>query len=63
MKAEALSSRLAKSWHDIVRDVEQEKDPLRIRDLARQLNEAMLSEERKKVEQKLGSLHHMNGSH
>jgi hypothetical protein len=63
MKAEALSSRPAKSWHDIVRDVEQEKDPLRIRDLARQLNEAMLSEERSKVEQKLRTLHDMNGPH
>jgi hypothetical protein len=42
MKADAWSCRLAKSWHDIVRDGEQERNPLRIRALAHELNEAIL---------------------
>ncbi len=42
MEAEALSRRLAKSWHDIVRDVEQERNPLMLRAVVHELNEAIL---------------------
>jgi hypothetical protein len=56
MRADRLDGGKTKRWQDIVRDVEQEQNPLIIRTLAHELNEAMLAEERKKVEQKLRSL-------
>ena len=46
-----------KKWQDIARDIEQEESPLKIRALAHELNEAMLNEERRKVAQKMQSLH------
>jgi len=46
-----------KKWQDIARDIEQEESPLKIRALAHELNEAMLNEERRKVAQRIQSLH------
>ena len=46
-----------KKWQDIARDIEQEDSPLKIRALARELMEAMLNEERRKVAQRIRSLH------
>jgi hypothetical protein len=46
-----------KKWQDIAREIEQEESPLKIRTLAHELNEAMLSEERRKVAQRIQSLH------
>jgi hypothetical protein len=46
-----------KKWQDIARDIEQEESPLKIRALARELSEAMLSEERQRVAQRFQSLH------
>jgi hypothetical protein len=48
-----LDDKPIKPWQDIVRDVEQETDPVRIRTLAHELNEAMLDDQRKRVQQKL----------
>ena len=47
-----------KKWQEIARDIEQEESPLKIRALAHELNEAMLNEERRKVAQRIQSLHH-----
>lgn len=46
-----------KKWQDIARDIEREESPLKIRALAHELNEAMLNEERRKVAQRIQSLH------
>jgi len=54
MKAADLGTDPGRSWQDIARDIEQERNPIRIRTLARELNETMLSEERMRVVQKLG---------
>ena len=51
--AEELDRRPEEHWQDIVREVEQEANPTRIRTLAHELNEAMLREQRSKVAQKL----------
>ena len=53
MKTADLGTDLGRSWQDIARDIEQERDPIRIRTLARELNETMLGEERMRVVQKL----------
>lgn len=58
--AEELDRRPEEHWQDIVREVEQEANPTRIRTLARELNEAMLREQRSKVAQKLGLLQHLS---
>ena len=42
-----------KPWQVIIGDVEKENNPVRIRALAHELNEAMLEEQRKMVEEKL----------
>jgi hypothetical protein len=47
----------SRNWQDVVRDVERETNPVRLRALAHELNEAMLTEEREKVEQRIQSLH------
>lgn len=57
---EDLDRRPTKHWQDIVREVEQETNPTRIRTLARELNEAMLREHRKKVAQKLGLMQRLS---
>ena len=53
----APDSLTRKKWQEIARDIEQEKSPLKIRALAHELNEAMLSEERQKVAQRIQSPH------
>jgi len=53
MKATDWETNYGRRWQDIARDIEQERDPIRIRTLARELNETMLSEERTRVVQKL----------
>jgi GrpB-like predicted nucleotidyltransferase (UPF0157 family) len=53
--ATSVDNMPAKPWRDIIREVEQENNPVRIRALAHELNEAMLIEERNKVQQRLGS--------
>jgi hypothetical protein len=57
---EELDRRPTKHWQDIVREVEQEANPTRIRALTRELNEAMLREERRKVAQKLGLMQRLS---
>jgi len=52
-----MTSLTPKTWQDIARDIEQEESPLKIRALAHELNEAMLDEERRKVAQRVQSLH------
>lgn len=49
MKTAGLGTDLGRNWQDIARDIEQERNPLRIRALAHELNETMLSEERMRV--------------
>jgi len=46
-----------KKWQDIAREIELEESPLKIRALAHELNEAMLNEERRKMAQRIQSLH------
>ena len=53
MAKQSLDMGRSKTWQEIIRDVEQERDSTRIRALAHELNEAMLAEERKRVEQRL----------
>jgi hypothetical protein len=48
-----ISYTSSKPWQDIICDVEQENNPIRIRALAHELNEAMLEEQRKMVQEKL----------
>jgi hypothetical protein len=55
-----LDRRPAKHWQDIVREVEQEANPTRIRTLASELNEAMLREQRRKIAQKLGLMQRLS---
>ncbi len=57
---EDLDRRPTKHWKDIVREVELEANPTRIRTLAHELNEAMLREQRRKVAQKLGLMHRLS---
>lgn len=54
--ADVLSGAPFKRWQEIARDVEQEHNPDKIRALARELNEAMLIEEREKTQRKLDAL-------
>jgi hypothetical protein len=53
MKTAGLGTDLVRTWQDIARDIEQERSPIRIRILARELNDMMLSEERMRVVQRL----------
>jgi hypothetical protein len=55
-----LDRRPAKHWQDIVREVEQEANPTRIRTLASELNEAMLREQRRKIAQRLGLMQRLS---
>lgn len=41
------------SWEEIVREIEEEADRFRIKQLARQLNDAMIAEEKAKVQFRL----------
>ncbi len=54
--SDVLSGARFKRWQEIARDVEQEHNPAKIRALARELNEAMLFEEREKARRKLDAL-------
>ena len=42
------------SWKELAAKALVEKDPAKLAELCKQLNEVMLAEERKKVEQRLG---------
>ena len=53
MTFEILTGEPPRTWQAIVCEVEHEEDPLRIRTLARELNEAMLVEERMRVARRL----------
>jgi hypothetical protein len=53
MTSGSFSSGPSRTWQDIAFEVEQEENPLRVRALARELNEAMLMEERRRVGQRL----------
>jgi 23S rRNA A2030 N6-methylase RlmJ len=48
------SQKTAHAWEEIVTQLTQEQDRLRVIELAHQLNEAMLAEEREKVRRRLG---------
>ena len=50
--SKVLSDARFKRWQEIACDVEQEHNPDKIRALARELNEAMLIEERQKAQRK-----------
>ena len=41
-------------WQAIVEKIEQETDPAKIAELAKELNDAMITEEREKVKHRLG---------
>ena len=56
MTFEILTSEPPRTWQAIVCEVEHEEDPLRIRTLARELNEAMLVEPRMRVARRLRGL-------
>jgi hypothetical protein len=56
MTSNMLTSEPLRTWQDIVCEVEHEEDPLRVRALARELNEAMLGEERVRVAHRLRAL-------
>ena len=43
-----------RSWQAIAREVTQEQDPVKVRKLSAELNQAMLDEERLKVRLRLG---------
>jgi hypothetical protein len=43
-----------RSWQEIAREVTQEQDPVKVRKLSAELNQAMLDEERRKVRVRLG---------
>lgn len=60
MNEENSNCKPAKRWQEIAREAKQESNPGRLRALARELNEAVLNEERKRVPQKLGSVQHFN---
>jgi hypothetical protein len=53
MTSNILTSEPPRTWQEIVCEVEHEEDPLRVRTLARELNEAMLVEERMRVAHRL----------
>ena len=46
--------RTAHAWEEIVKQLNQEQDRFRVAELALNLNEAMLAEEREKVRRRLG---------
>lgn len=54
--SKVLSGAPFKRWQEIARDVEEEQNPDKIRALARELNEAMLIEERQKAQRRLDAL-------
>ena len=43
-------------WEEIVKQIEQEADSTKIAELAKKLSDAMVSEEKEKVRQRLGIL-------
>lgn len=42
------------SWQEIVKQIELESDPAKIGELAKELNDAMISEEKEKLRCRLG---------
>ena len=47
---------LLHAWQEIVKQIEQEADSAKIAELAKKLNDAMVSEEKEKVKHRLGIL-------
>lgn len=41
-------------WEHIIREIEQESDPAKIAQLAKELNDAMIAEQKEKVKRRLG---------
>jgi hypothetical protein len=46
---QTANSKTPRSWQEIAREVTQEQDPVKVRKLSAELNQAMLDEERLKV--------------
>ena len=42
------------AWEEIVKQIERERDPGKIAELAQKLNDEMVNEEKDKVKQRLG---------
>ena len=60
--AEGLGRECSELFTRIVWEIEQESDPVRIEQLAQELNEAMLAEQKEKVRRRLGiSAEEMDG--
>jgi hypothetical protein len=53
MTSNVLTNEPPRTWQDIICEVEHEEELLRVRALARELNEAMLVEERMRVARRL----------
>ena len=44
----------AHAWEQIAQQISQEQDPVKVAELLKKVNEAMLTEEREKVQHRLG---------
>ena len=44
------------AWENIIKQIEQESDAAKVAELAKKLNDAMVTEEREKVKQHLGQM-------
>jgi hypothetical protein len=53
METASLGTNVGRRWQEIAQDIEQERNPARIRTLTHELNETMLREERMRVVQKM----------
>ena len=45
-------------WQHLVEQIEQERDPNKVAELAKKLNDAMLTEEKGKVKRRMGTATH-----
>lgn len=41
-------------WEQLVEQIEQERNPIKVAELAKKLNDAMLTEEKERVKRRLG---------
>lgn len=53
--SQTADTRTLRSWQEIPREVTQEQDPVKVRKLSAELNQAMLDEERREVRLRLQS--------
>ena len=53
--SQTADTRTLRSWQEIPREVTQEQDPVKVRNLSAELNQAMLDEERREVRLRLQS--------